>query len=185
MVTTVSPQAIANPAIAAISLEEFLANPSDRTEWVDGQLIEKDEMNAKTGRIQARLARLWGNYMSDRQGGEVYTETPCRTIGRTRCPDVAYLTPELVAEHGDFKVLPQSFPLVAEVISPTDMMDEVFGKVGEYLDTQCLEVWLLLPESQMVLVVTAQQQYLYRREDVAQTHQVLPGFSVTVKDLLA
>jgi Uma2 family endonuclease len=165
-----------------MTLEEFMANPRDRTEWVDGQLLEKNDMNAKTGRIQARLARLWGNYM---ESGEVYTETPCRTTGRTRCPDVAYLTPELVAEHGDFKILPKSFPLVAEVISPTDEMEDVFGKVGEYLASECQEVWLVMPESQMVLVITAQAQQLYRIGDMVQTQQVLPGFSVAAAALLA
>ncbi len=165
-----------------MTLEEFMANPRDRTEWVDGQLLEKDDMNAKTGRIQARLARLWGNYM---ESGEVYTETPCRTTGRTRCPDVAYLTPELVAEHGDFKILPKSFPLVAEVISPTDELEDVFGKVGEYLASECQEVWLVMPESQMVLVITAQAQQLYRIGDTVQTQRVLPGFSVAAAALLA
>ncbi|QZZ22303.1 Uma2 family endonuclease [Leptothermofonsia sichuanensis E412] len=78
-----------------VSLEAFLENPLERAEWVDGQLIEKSEMTAKTGRIQAKLARYWGNYKdSSGQGGEVYTETACRTVGRVRCPDVAYLPPD-------------------------------------------------------------------------------------------
>ncbi len=34
-----------------ISLETFLENPIDHTEWIDGHLIEKKDMNAKTGRI--------------------------------------------------------------------------------------------------------------------------------------
>jgi hypothetical protein len=29
-------------------------------------------MNARTGRIQARLVRLWGNHVADNQSGEVY-----------------------------------------------------------------------------------------------------------------
>ncbi len=169
-----------------MTLEEFMANPRDRTEWVDGRLLEKDDMNAKTGRIQARLAYYWRAYLIEtNQTGEVYTETPCRTTGRTRCPDVAYLTPELVAEHGDFKILPQSFPLIAEVISPTDELEDVFGKVGEYLASACQEIWLVMPESQMVLVVTAQAQQLYRINDTVQTHQVLPGFAVPAVALLA
>jgi Uma2 family endonuclease len=136
-----------------ISLEAFMENPLDRMEWVNGNLVTKGDMNAKTGRIQARLARYWGNYQeSSGQGGEVYTETPCRTSGRVRCPDVAYLPPELVTQYGDFKVLPRSFPLIAEVISPTDEAEEVFMKVREYLASGCEEVWLIFPESQWVLV---------------------------------
>lgn len=61
-------------------------------------------------------------------GGEVYTEAPCRTKNQGRSPDVAYLTPALLAEHGEAKVLPQSFPLSAEVISPTDLAEEIIAK---------------------------------------------------------
>ena len=171
---------------APISLEEFLANPRDRTEWVNGNLIEKQDMTAKTGRIQARLAFYWRSHMlSSGQGGEVYTETSCRTVGRTRCPDVAYLTPDLVAQYGDLKILPRSFSLIAEVISPNDEAEEVFTKVREYLASECEEVWLVFPDSQWVLVITSQRQELRGLEDMATTHNVLAGFSVAVKELIA
>ncbi len=175
---------VASAEQLTMTLEEFLQNPRDRVEWVDGQLIEKKEMNAKTGRIQARLARLWGNYMAA-LGGEVYTETPCRTTGRTRCPDVAYLTPDLVAQHGDFKILPHSFPLIAEIISPTDEAEEVFTKVGEYLASQCQEVWLVMPESRVVLVITPDFQKLYGIDEMLSTYAVLTGFTVPMRDLMA
>jgi Uma2 family endonuclease len=104
-----------------LSLEDYMLHPPDNTEWVDGQLIEKPGMTAKHSRVQARLARYWGNYKDDSsQRGDVYTEAACRTVGRSRRPDVSYLTPELVAQFGDFTVLPQSFLLVAEVASPED-----------------------------------------------------------------
>ncbi len=177
---------LSTPDAPTVSLEEFLANPPDRTEWINGHLIKKQAMTAKTGRIQARLARYWGNYAaSSGQGGEVYTETSCRTVGRTRCPDVAYLTPDLVAEYGDFKILPRSFSLIAEVVSPNDEAEEVFTKVREYLASECEEVWLVFPDSQWVLVITSQQQELRGLEDAATTHSVLSGFSVAVKELIA
>ncbi|MBD1825295.1 Uma2 family endonuclease [Cyanobacteria bacterium FACHB-DQ100] len=173
-------------AASSISLEVFLENPIDHAEWIDGQIFEKKEMSAKTGRIQARLARYWGNYQeSSQQGGEVYTETPCRTVGRVRCPDVAYLSPALVAQHGNFKVLPHSFLLIAEIISPTDEAEEVFTKVREYLASQCQEVWLVFPESQYVLVITADRQVLKTLGETVTTQKVLQGFSVSVDELLA
>lgn len=171
---------------AEISLDAFLDNPRDRAEWIDGKVIEKKDMNAKTGRIQARLAYYWRDYfLTHQQGGEVYTETPCRTIGQVRCPDVAYLTPDLVAQYGDFKVLPRSFSLIAEIISPTDEAEEVFTKVREYLASECEEVWLVFPESQYVLVITAQQQMLKTPTESVMTQNVLPGFRVAVSDLIA
>ena len=32
-----------------ISLEEFMANPPERMEWVDGQLVEKNGMTLRHG----------------------------------------------------------------------------------------------------------------------------------------
>ncbi len=178
MLTTEKPQ--------VISLEEFLADPLERMEWVDGQLIEKQDTTAKHGRIQARLTRHWGNFMAaSNLGGEVYTETLCRTVDRARCPDVAYLTPELVVQFGEFKTLPQSFVLIAEIVSPTDLAEEVFAKVKEYLQSGCEEVWLVFPENQWILVMTAQRQILFTLEETARTQVVLPGFSVSVQELLA
>ncbi len=168
------------------SLEEFLANPQEHVEWVDGQLIEKKEMTIKTGRIQAKLAYYWRDYfLSNQQGGEVYVETSCRTVGRVRCPDVAYLTPELVAQISDVKILPQSFSLVAEIISPRDEAEDVFTKVREYLESGCREVWLVFPESQWVMVITTEHQKLYGMNDIAATQKVLVGFSVAVRELIA
>lgn len=175
-----------SPKSKVFTLEDYMLNPPDNTEWVDGELVEKNGMTAKHSRIQARLARYWGNFMnSSQQGGEVYTEANCRTVERGRCPDVAYLTPDLVAQFGEFTVLPQSFPLIAEIISPTDKAEEVFTKVKEYLDSGCQEIWLVFPESQWVLVITKQQQKLFTLGDIVNTQIMLQSFSVAVDELLA
>lgn len=173
-------------ATPSMSLEAFLENPIDHTEWIDGQLHQKNGVTAKTARIQARLARFWGNHADNSNiGGEVYVEGGCRTINRARCPDVAYLSPELAAQHGDFKVLPHSFLLIAEIISPTDEAEEVFTKVREYLASQCQEVWLVFPESQYILVITADSQVLRTLGETVATEKVLQGFSISVDELLA
>jgi len=168
------------------SLEDWMLNPLDGTEWVDGKLVEKSGMTLKHSRIQLRLGRYWGNYMdSSGQGGEVYTDVPCRTNKQGRRPDVAYLTPELLAQFGNSNVLPQSFPLIAEIISLTDAAEEVFAKVKEYLQSGCQEIWLVFPESQWVLVLTQQQQVLLSDGDIVSTQTVLQGFSVAVNESLA
>lgn len=168
------------------SLEDWMRNPPDGKEWVDGQLLEKNTMTLKHGRIQAKLATYWRNYMnSSGQGGEVYTDVPCRTNKQGRRPDVAYLTPELLAQFGNSDVLPQSFPLIAEIISPTDGAEEVFAKVKEYLQSGCQEIWLVFPESQWVSAIAQQQRVLLSVGDVVSTQTVLQGFSVAVDELLA
>jgi Uma2 family endonuclease len=104
-----------------ISLEDFLANPPEHMEWVDGQLVEKTGMTLRHSRIQGRLVRYWGNYKDESgQGGDVFVELPCRTSKQGRRPDVAYLTAELLAQFGEASALPQSPPLVGEIASPDD-----------------------------------------------------------------
>ena len=182
MVTT----AIAPPLVPPFSLEEWLANPPDGTEWSNGQLLAKNGMTAKHGKLQARLASLWINYKNNKKiGGEVYTETPCYTINRGRCPDVAYLTPDLLAEHGDFNVLPQSFPLIAEIVSPTDKAEDIFAKANEYLSSGCAEIWLIFPESQWVIIITSNERFLFTIGEQAATQIILRGFKISIDELLA
>jgi Uma2 family endonuclease len=189
------------PSVEQLDLtwEEWMQNPPDGTEWADGkvivkhpvefvngQVVGKPGMTAKTRRIQARLVRYWGIYMeSSGEGGEVYVEVTCQTLKKGRIPDVSYITPELLAQVGEFSVLPQSFPLLAEIVSPSDFADDVFAKAREYLDSGCLEVWLLFPKSSWVLVITQGEVVLFKPGDVAKTQVVLPGFSVAVDELMA
>jgi len=179
----VAPEPMAYPQIT--SLAEWLATPLDGTEWVNGQLVEKNSMTAKHGRTQSKLDYSWRNHIiTTGCGGEVYTETPCRTLLQGRRPDVAYLSPDLVTQHGDFDVLPQSFALIAEIISPTDEAEMVFSKATEYLQSGCLEVWLVLPVSCWIAVITSQQKLLFTAGDTVTTQVMLPGFSLSVDELL-
>ncbi|MEG4284535.1 Uma2 family endonuclease [Microcoleus sp. A006_D1] len=168
-----------------LSLEDFIASPPDDMEWVDGQIAEKNGMTVKHSRIQSRLDYSWRNYkISSGQGGEVYTEVPCRTDRRVRRPDVAYLTAELVTEYGDVPTFPQSPLLIAEIVSPTDIAEDIFLKAQEYLDSGCLEVWIVFPESRWILIMTQNQKLTFNLDSTISTQLVLPGFSVAVDELL-
>jgi Uma2 family endonuclease len=171
--------------VQKISLDEWaIAPPSGGLEWVNGNLIEKIGMTLQHSRVQSRVGRLWGNHIeASGCGGEVYTEVPCRTLERGRRPDVAYLTPDLLAKYGNLPTLPQSFSLIAEVVSPTDMADEVFAKASEYLRSQCQEVWLIFSEERLIVALTQDSRKIYAADEVI-TSFVLSGFSITVNDLL-
>ncbi|MBD2307949.1 Uma2 family endonuclease [Chroococcidiopsis sp. FACHB-1243] len=167
-----------------LSLEDYLANPPDCMEWVNGQLVEQ-EVTVKHSQIQARLGRYWGNYIIDSgKGGDVYMELPCRTLRQGRRPDVAYLTAELSTQFDTATALPQSPPLVAEIVSPTDVAEELFAKAQEYLESGCQEVWLVFPDSQRILILTQDRTLGFHHGDVVSTQLVMQGFSVSVDELL-
>ena len=167
------------------TLEKF-TEPPDNMERVDGQLVEKNGVTLKHGKIQSRLGCAWANYRSfSKQGGEFYISPPCCTNQNIRRPDVAYLTPELVAQFGNLATLPQSFPLIGEIVSPTDIAEDIFLKAQEYLESSCQEVWLVFPESRLIFVMTQNQILTFRAGETASTQQILLGFSIEVDRLLA
>jgi Uma2 family endonuclease len=161
-------------------------NLPEQMEYVDGKLIEKTGVTFKHSVTQANLTYYWTNYILSRgQGGKVCTEAPCRTERQTRRPDVAYITPQLLEEIGEFTILPQSFPLIAEVASPDDSAEELFAKAKEYLISGCQEVWLLFPENQVILIITPEKWLVFTAGEQVSTQKVLEGFSVNVDELFA
>ncbi len=175
---------LSSPLSTSMTLEEWAIAPPSGMEWVDGNLVEKKGMTLLHSRIQSRIGRLWGNYVeSSGVGGEVYTEVPCQTLKQGRRPDIAYLTPDLLAQYGELPVLLQSFPLIAEVISPTDLANEVFAKAQEYLGSGCQEVWLVFTEEKWIVVITNSSRTVYAETEILTSH-VLSGFAIAVNDLL-
>lgn len=167
------------------ALENWLQNPPEGTEWVNGELLEKEQVTLKHSRIQGNLYFYWRNYKdSNGQGGEVYTEAPCRTNQQGRRPDVAYLTPELMQQFGEPAVLPQSFPLIAEIIFPTDLAEDMIAKSQEYFQSGSEEVWLVFPENRWIIVVTKNQRLIFASGESVSTQNVLQGFNVAVDELL-
>jgi Uma2 family endonuclease len=168
------------------SLEDWMQQAPNGTEWVNEELVEKNGMTLKHSKVQSRIVRLWGGFKDDQGlGGEVYTDVPCRTLKQGRSPDVAYLTPELVTQYGDAKALPQSFPLSAEIVSPTDLAEDVIAKAQEYLQSGGEEVWLVFPDSRWVIVATLEARLVFVSGEVARTQKVLLGFEIAVDELLA
>jgi Uma2 family endonuclease len=169
-----------------ITLEDYLANPADHQEWIDGKLQETTGMTIRHSKLQAKLSRLWGNYIDHSQiGGEVYTELPCRTNSQGRRPDVSYLTTELASNYGNAPSLPQSPPLIAEIVSPTDSAEDLFAKASEYLASGCEEVWLIFPENERILIIMLDQTLSFTNGDIISTQKFLTGFNISINDLFS
>ena len=85
----------------------------------------------------------------------------------------------------DAKVLPQSFPLSAEIVSPTDLAEDVIAKAQEYLQSGGEEVWLVFPENRWIIVITQETRQIFISGEAVSTKKVLQGFSIAVDELLA
>jgi Uma2 family endonuclease len=81
--------------------------------------------------------------------------------------------------------LPQSFPLIAEIASLDDSAEELLAKAKEYLQSGCQEFWLVFPETQWILVITAEQRLVFTSGEIVSTQKVLQGFTVPLNELLS
>ncbi|MEC4805576.1 MAG: Uma2 family endonuclease [Jaaginema sp. PMC 1079.18] len=167
------------------SLSDWLNAPPPATEWVNKRLISRPPKAAQNGEIQLNIARSWARYQDlSSQGGQVYLSPACKTTTQGRCPDVAYLTAEQVTQFGSFSALPQSFPLIAEIVCEGDRAEHLYDKAREYFQAGGLEVWLVFPASRWIVTLTPEKQTLFNSRNLIKTQQVLPGFCVAVTDLL-
>jgi Uma2 family endonuclease len=103
-----------------------------------------------------------------------------------RRPDVAFVSAQTwpldrpIPRVGDLPVAPD---LAVEVNSPTDLMDNVIGKIMEYFHYGVREVWLILPMQGQVYVYTSptQVRILTARDELADT--IVPGFRIILAEL--
>ncbi|MGI0479230.1 Uma2 family endonuclease [Geminocystis sp. CENA526] len=166
------------------TLDDFLANPPNHQEWINGKLQETTGMTIRHSEIQAKLIIAWGIYINtSQQGGKVYSELPCKTIKQGRRPDVCYLTSQLVKSYSNAPSLPQSPPLIAEIASPADSAEDLFAKANEYLASGSEEVWLVLPENEKVFIIMLDRTLVFSNNDIVTTQKVLTGFSISINDL--
>ncbi len=102
-----------------------------------------------------------------------------------RIPDVSFVAKARVPETG----VPAGFwpfapDLAVEIVSPTDLAEDVHGKVLEYLEAGARLVWVLWPRDRRVTVYTsAAAGYELGPDDVLDGGDVLPGFEAEVSGL--
>ncbi len=103
-----------------------------------------------------------------------------------RCPDVSFISRERLAKTGR---IPKGFfkgspDLAVEVLSPSDTIEGVHGKIVEYFENDTKLAWIVNPEEQTVTVYRSPYPYkLLTNKDTLEGEDVLAGFSVPVSEL--
>lgn len=73
--------------------------------------------------------------------------------------------------------------LAIEIVSPDDKWSELFDKAELYLEKGSKVVWIVDPNRQSVMIVTADEMR-WEREKLT-CPDLLPGFSVTMAEIFA
>jgi Uma2 family endonuclease len=116
------------------------------------------------------------------EGGFLLREEPLTVLG----PDIAFISRDRVPDDASSVVHPRFAPdLVVEIISVGDRAARLQQKLLEYLDAGTRLVWFVYPGTGSVMVFDAEARVLLLREQaVLDGGDVLPGFRITVAQLL-
>lgn len=170
--------------------EAFAEKDSDRLlELIHGEIVEKVPTE-QHGMIALKVGSRILTFVEPRNLGRVGVEIRHRVPGddrNSRLPDVSFTSnvERPLVKKGSVQGMPD---LAVEVKSPDDKWEELLEKAEYYLQNGAQLVWLMNPENETVGVCTldADGNLQVETVDVSGTldgGDVLPGFSLTVKDI--
>jgi len=181
--------------LSLVTTEQLLAMPDDgmdreliRGELRENPMTKRDRFHTY---VITRIARFLDQWLDSQPvpSGEVHTgevgtilrRNPDSTVGI----DVAYFSAETIARQTDQTTLIEGAPCLAvEVLSPSDKVEEILGKVHEYLDTGVELVWIVDPYFETIQVHRrGAAPVTYNREHRIDGVDVLPGLEFSVIDV--
>jgi Uma2 family endonuclease len=156
----------------------------------DDGTLEERAMSNRSSEVGATFLRIIGIYVYSQKLGRVFGSDLLMRFWpdfprRVRSPDVAFVAAGRIpvdAPDAGFLEIPPD--LIVEVSSPNDIADKVERKVREYLDGGVRLLWVVYPETRTVLVRRpGGADTTLTEDDMLEGEDVLPGFSVPVRDL--
>ena len=160
-----------------------------RCELIDGEIIDMAPAGFEHGRAVAKISRIIGAFL-DKSGlpGAVLAGDPGFILDdqNVLAPDVAFLTPERVAEAPPQGFMPFLPALAVEVVSPSDTHTKVVSKARRWIRHGVALVWIADPRNQTVEVYRKDRDVVVLDETAhVDGADVLPGFSCLVGEFFA
>jgi Uma2 family endonuclease len=172
----------------------MIALPEDglRREWFRGKLRERPmtRRNRHHSRIEARIAQYLGAWLDEQpeprglivsgEAGFRLARDPDTAVGI----DVAYVSAEVAAREPQAAYFEGPPVLAVEILSPSDVQEEIDEKVAVYLQTGVAVVWVVNPRLETVTAYRTDSPpaIVAPGQDItAEPH--LPGFRVAVERL--
>jgi Uma2 family endonuclease len=171
--------------------EEFIALSRDghRYEIVNGELIDMGNSGAKHGNTCSDLMIVLGSHVRLNKLGVMFDSSTAFKMknGNKRSPDISFFAKERLQ---GLTELPDGFlegapDLAIEVLSPTNIIEEIETKIVEYFENDARLVWVINPRSHYILTYRSAQEpdRLLKSSDSLDGEDVVPGFTFPVADL--
>ncbi len=164
--------------------------PEGNWELINGEVIPVNPTSYRAARMALRIGRLLDVYAETHQLGDVVGPDAGFVIfpdeNTLVAPDVGFIARHRVPRAADQEHYARLAPdLVAEVLSPSGRMTDALRKISLYLEAGVLLVWLVEPGPRTISVFQREQPTVRLAGDQVVTAEgILPGFSMTVDDLL-
>jgi Uma2 family endonuclease len=172
-----------------LSVEEFERiaalpeNAHKRLEFIGGEIVEVVS-NSDASEIAANfLAEIQVFVKAHNLGRVTGADGGYRVSGEDYIPDVGFISKSRQPQRPHVTWNPLAPDLAVEVVSPTDRPQHIADKVANYLLAGTL-LWYVYPDEQQLKVYAPGQPVkTLGINDVLDGGQVLPGFTLTVKDI--
>jgi Uma2 family endonuclease len=176
---------VASPPPASLDDEGFY-------EIIDGRRVELPPMSAYAARIAFEIAHRIAIFAEANDLGVAAVETLFHLalpVDRNRRPDAAFVSYErwakgrpMVWRDNAWDVVPD---LAVEVISPTDLAEELTDKLDEYFQAGVRLVWAIYPRARLLYVYESRTSVRVLTDaDEADAAAVLKGFHFPVGSFL-
>jgi len=150
-----------------------------------GGLVTMTEPMPRHNWVRDNVAAAIREFAHPQNLGRVFVETGYQLAPDTvRIPDVSFVSAERMRDVDLDKRIRGAPALAIEVVSPTDLVEDLTEKVDQYLASGSKAVWVFYPKTREVQVFHAGGEVLIRREtDTLEQPEVLPGFSLDLKSV--
>jgi Uma2 family endonuclease len=179
--------AIARPRL---TLDEFLKFPElePPLEFEEGRVTQKVSPNLFHGKVQVRVGGLIDSFAEPKKLASAFTELRVTFGHRSYVPDVAVYRWERIPRTPDGRPLmhPVTPPDIAiEILSPDQTAAALSRRCRWYVDHGVKICLFIDPERRTVRMYRPDATVLLRGDDRIDLDDVLPGFAITVRELLA
>lgn len=162
--------------------------PSTPGELIRGTFVDMPPTGHPHGSIEANVAGELRAFVRRRRLGKVMTGEigiiTQRDPDTVRGADVAYVSKERLARAKSDGYLDVAPDLVVEVVSPNDRWTDINEKVDEYLACGVRAVWIIDPRTERITCYRPSSALrIYGKDDALTEPDLLPGFSVPVREL--
>ncbi len=176
-------------AQAPLTIDEFSRLPRDgaRHELDAGKLITMPPPKSLHSLVVSAVLEILQTYLRQRGFGRAMAEAGfvlSRNPLTIRQPDVCVLSKERIQSTGADEYFEGAPELAVEVISPSDLAEDMAIKVSQYLGAGCKQVWVLYPKSKSVHVFhSGGSMATFDKMQTLVGGDLLPQFSTKVSDL--